>query len=612
LLALRDRALLGQTADGRYTLHELVRQYAAEQAATQPMEAAEAEARHARYYAALVEREGTAFWTTAQAQKTFGAEIDNMQAAWAWAAAQGECSLLAQMRAGLLAWYWANSQLPDWAAQLQPAAARVRAALSLGGAPAPERQLLLGSLLTDEASMLIMAGQVERAQQLLDGAEALSGDLPAPQAPQAAIAHWRGRIGYLQRNVPAAQHQSEQARALARIAGARDLEAYSLWQLGRLAVMRNDCAAARPYLEQALALFQAQGDRLGEAFVTHELGTSAFEQGHMTVAQRCFDEVLRFCQTFGCRSCVPFACTGLGLVYDQGLGRHTDAEPYFAEALALWRATGFRPNDESCLLAYQGRSALAQGDQPRAQALFTQALSTARAAGELSAAVGRIWALHGLGLLAHYTSDEREAEQLAHQALRIARQSWQPRAARFALRLLGHALFGQGKLAQAQSTYRQVLESDQTLGYPHLAVEATADLARVALAQGSIAQAVAHAAGILADLQTDALNGAEEPVLVYLTCYQVLRVAGDPRAEAVLTAGYSLLIERATQFVDDARKAWFLDNLPAHRTLLHAWRDDSRWTMGAGEHDADASLPPRAFDNRQRTPLHIVRREESS
>jgi ATP/maltotriose-dependent transcriptional regulator MalT len=201
---------------------------------------------------------------------------------------------------------------------------------------------------------------------------------------------------------------------------------------------------------------------------------------------------------------------------------------------------------------------------------------------------------------------------LAHQALRIARQSWQPRAARFALRLLGHALFGQGKLAQAQSTYRQVLESDQTLGYPHLAVEATADLARVALAQGSIAQAVAHAAGILADLQTDALNGAEEPVLVYLTCYQVLRVAGDPRAEAVLTAGYSLLIERATQFVDDARKAWFLDNLPAHRTLLHAWRDDSRWTMGAGEHDADASLPPRAFDNRQRTPLHIVRREESS
>jgi hypothetical protein len=55
---------------------------AAGQVATQPSEAAEAEARHARYYAALEEREATALCTTPQAQKTLGAEIDNLQAAW--------------------------------------------------------------------------------------------------------------------------------------------------------------------------------------------------------------------------------------------------------------------------------------------------------------------------------------------------------------------------------------------------------------------------------------------------------------------------------------------------------------------------------------------------
>jgi hypothetical protein len=98
----------------------------------------------------------------------------------------------------------------------------------------------------------------------------------------------------------------------------------------------------------------------------------------------------------------------------------------------------------------------------------------------------------------------------------------------------------------------------------------------------------------------------------YLTCYQELRAAGDPRVESVLTAGYALRLERATQFVDAERRARFLDNLPVHRTLLHAWRDYSRWTMGAGEHDADASVAPRAFDNRQPTPLRIVRRKESS
>ena len=474
---------------------------------------------------------------------------------------------------------------------MRPAAAQVRAALAHSAAPpapSPERQLLLGDLLTDKASMLIMAGQVERAQELLDEAEALSGDLPAPQALQAAIAHWRGRIGYLQRNVPAAQHESEQALALAQMAGARDLEAHSLWQLGRLAVARNDSAAARPYLEQALALFQAQGDRLGEAFVTHELGTCAFEQGHMMAAQRCFDEVLRFSRTFGCRSCVPFACTGLGLVYDQGLGRHKDAEPYFAEALAFWRAMGSRPNDESYVLACLGRSALAQGAQPRAQALFTQALSTARAARHLSAAVGRTWALHGLGLLAHYTGDEGEAEQLARQALRIAQESWQPRAARFALRLLGHALCGQGRLEQAQSTYQQVLESDQALGYPHLAVEATADLARVALAEGDLAHATAYADAVLAYLAEHTLEGTEEPIGVYRTCYEVLRAAQDPRATDVLAAGHALLQERAAQFDDEDRRRLFLANVPAHLWLRHLWEDHPSQQHG----DADA-IPPR-------------------
>ena len=59
-------------------------------------------------------------------------------------------------------------------------------------------------------------------------------------------------------------------------------------------------------------------------------------------ARRCFDEALRVGRTFGVRSGVPFACTGLGLglVYDQGLRRHREAEPYFAEALPIFRATG--------------------------------------------------------------------------------------------------------------------------------------------------------------------------------------------------------------------------------------------------------------------------------
>jgi len=128
-----------------------------------------------------------------------------------------------------------------------------------------------------------------------------------------------------------------------------------------------------------------------------------------------------------------------------------------------------------------------------------------------------------------------------------------------------------GDVTAALVAYQQTLAIDQALGYRHLAVETTADLARAALAQGNIAQASACVADILADLDNGTLAGTEEPVLVYLTCFQVLRAAGEPRAESVLAAGYALLSERAAQFDDPRRESLFIDNLPAHRTLVAEW-----------------------------------------
>jgi hypothetical protein len=74
------------------------------------------------------------------------------------------------------------------------------------------------------------------------------------------------------------------------------------------------------------------------------------------------------------------------------------------------------------------------------------------------------------------------------------------------------------------------------------------------------------------DLEQGAVAGLEEPVLAYLTCYRVLRAAGDARADAVLAAGHAFLQERATQFVDETRRSGYLGNLPAHRDLLTASR----------------------------------------
>jgi transposase len=149
---------------------------------------------------------------------------------------------------------------------------------------------------------------------------------------------------------------------------------------------------------------------------------------------------------------------------------------------------------------------------------------------------------------------------------------------------------------------------DEVLGYRHLRLETATDLARVELAQGDTAQAAARVAAILPDLERGALAGLQEPALAYLTCYQVLHAAGDPRAEAVLAAGYAFLQERAAQFVDEERRSRFLGNLPAHRELLAAWQAHGARDAGAGEIAATAGAAP--AHPQGLTPLTQLGREE--
>jgi tetratricopeptide (TPR) repeat protein len=244
-----------------------------------------------------------------------------------------------------------------------------------------------------------------------------------------------------------------------------------------------------------------------------------------------------------------------------------DAEDCFAEDLRLTQEVGDRIR-EGFALAALGRNALYQGDLERARTLLDRALSLSR---EVTSQASAAMAVRGQSLLAHYLGDDHDARRCAEEALAIARSSGMRREERLALRLLGHALHGLDNLPAAMVAYQQVVNLDNTLGFTHLRCETATDLARVALAQGSLARAMAHVAAILPDLERGAPAGLEEPVLAYLTCYRVLRAAGDARADGVLAAGHAFLWKRAAQFVDEERRAGFLGSLPAHRELLAEW-----------------------------------------
>ena len=90
LAGLVDKSLLRRTADGRYEVHDLLRQYAAERLRADPTLTATVHNRHCRYYAHLMAAHSAQLKSEdlPAALAVLSAERDNVRAAWDWAVSQ--------------------------------------------------------------------------------------------------------------------------------------------------------------------------------------------------------------------------------------------------------------------------------------------------------------------------------------------------------------------------------------------------------------------------------------------------------------------------------------------------------------------------------------------
>ena len=141
-----------------------------------------------------------------------------------------------------------------------------------------------------------------------------------------------------------------------------------------------------------------------------------------------------------------------------------------------------------------------------------------------------------------------------------------------ALRVIGQASLAQGDTDGAQAAFTASRDLYHGLHLPHLALEAIAGLAAVALARGQTARALDQVETILAQRAAGlSLEGTEEPARIQLICHQVLVAADDGRADAVLREACEALLSRAQRITDPARRRTFLQAVPYHRELLAAW-----------------------------------------
>ncbi|MCA9970085.1 MAG: tetratricopeptide repeat protein, partial [Anaerolineales bacterium] len=358
LTRLVDRSLLRWAADGRYQMHELLRQYAAARAAEEPAQLAVTHARHAAYYVHFLAERTAAILGAGQQQavREIGAELDNVRAAWQWHVAQQQIAPLGPAVETL-----------SMFCQLQCKYLEARRLFELVTAPAPaEAQPVLARIHNELGWFYIRLGQFEPAarafarsaelwQQL--GMPLPDGHTTDPRLGQSALASIRGEYDaarqlaeaalaagaaahndwnvatahYLLASIAHAQGAYAQAQAAAAAAYAaaertqdRWFMVYCLYELGQAAAALGDYAQARQHFTACHALREGFADSEGKALAMNSLGDVAWRQQQYAEARRLFTDSAALYRQINDRG-------GLAAAY-HGLGRTAVAQQDYEEA----------------------------------------------------------------------------------------------------------------------------------------------------------------------------------------------------------------------------------------------------------------------------------------
>jgi tetratricopeptide (TPR) repeat protein len=423
LSSLVDRSWVWAASSGRYEMHELVRQYCAEQL----VETLEVQDRHSEYYTRVLgEREER---LRGEGQPEALAEvlqdIDNVRNAWHWAVERGQVQAIKRCLAAL----WLVGETRCWhheAKQLfGEAAHRLRETLAACplqvGEAGDERAILLAEVLPMQAHFSLRTVAFDQAIAQCEESLALLTNVPAGPRRDVACAEAKVTLGWVLlgrgRNVEAASYFQE-ALELTRRAGDAWIEGRDCILLGYHAWQVGNYLEAEKYLRQGIAASDRMGELQSKAWKLHTLAGSLAAEGLYPEAQEAAEEALRIHRQMGDRAGLGHAVMALGDV-DAGLGRHDQAVERYAKGLEVANEVD-AATERSWALARTGWVSMARGQHTEAVEQFRRALAIAEGRNHQWRIVD---AFVGLG---HATSALGYLEQSREYLLQALQKSIEP------------------------------------------------------------------------------------------------------------------------------------------------------------------------------------------
>ena len=502
----------------RFTMHDLLRQYAAKRLAEWPDQKRAAEQRHAEYHMNLLQKNERLMQYDHETIELLRLTWSNMTIAWAWALGQQRLDLLEKGVCGLANYYEICGLLHDGVQAFTAAIARIHQ--TLASPPQVTGQRLLCDLLAGSATFYFYLGRQKELQSVASEALALSEQLGDPKQQAKALTSL-ARAAQLSGNVAAMLSLTRQASAL--------LDQHMPWQQAQtLTVMAialgatGDFAQSITYFNKVLDFLRLTPDVELEARTNLALGQLHLRQKMYRLARHYLLAALQLADRIQSQRTMALAHLFLG---------------------DLW-----------CNL----------GDYARSKEDYTRATEILQIIGD---AQWQGWLYGSYGRFLHLQGDHTGAHNTYQKALQLAKREGRGLVELRTMTLLGHLYTEHGAFNLAASCYDAAITLYQQDGVPHGIPDAYAGLAMVHLAQNDLARAQQLVAATLALVAQLSITVAEEPAQVYLHCIVVLQAVNDPQAEALLDEAQRYLQEQASQLDDEADRHNYLFQVAANRKI---------------------------------------------
>lgn len=567
LTALVDKSLLQQDDAGRYSMHPLTRQMAAERlAAGQHGDRQHVWARHSAYYLTLAgDLEAAIFRSDAEALRQMRAEFANIHQAWDQALADGASALIDHSMVALYE-YCHLVGLSEEAIDLFTAAVeRMRRWQQLaptGSDPGPDQ--VLSCLLALLASFLERSGQAQQADATIE--EALQGARTA-KARTLALLNKAELLIMRSQAGPEAYTLLEDALVQVRAWSNPIIETMVLHRLGTAYYLGKRYSAATEAMQQALQAYSKLGNEAGMAAMLLNLGVLGLRSlDDLDAVRDHFEQALHLQRTAGNRQVEAIGLVNLSACAFLA-GNYLQAVELATTALALAEELRHK-RFQSMAYAAMANAYTALGDFAQAKICYDKALAQTCATGHYEQ---HAYTLRGLADLALCTGDNKSAMDQARE-LRSLVETLHSHFSGDMWRIQGHDHMARQELSSAAAAYQQAVQSCAASPQPYLQMEPLAGLAAIALAEGRLTDALAYVERIWPWWQPARLAANPHPEWIYLTVYRVLQAGNDPRAADILRQAQAYLHERASRLADPAMRQRFFNATVQRQEILNLAR----------------------------------------